>query len=165
MNTFIQIHVAISVIALVSGFIVLLGLLEGHSLNRWTAVFLTMTVATSVTGFCFLPFDGFTPAQAFGILSMVLLILAIIARYSKAMAGPWRKVYVVTAVAALYLNFFVLIVQSFEKIPMLKAAAPTQKEPPFIAAQSAALMLFVIAGFFAVKRFRSSPPVGAQVIN
>jgi hypothetical protein len=157
MSTFTQIHVAISLVAIVTGLVVLGGLLGGHRLDRWTALFLALTVATSVTGFFFFPFDGFTPAQAFGILSMLLLALAIYGRYFRSLDGPWRKVYVITAVAALYLNVFVGIVQSFQKIPILKAAAPTQGSPPFIAAQSVALILFVIAGIVALKRFRAGP--------
>jgi magnesium-transporting ATPase (P-type) len=127
--------------------------LAGRRLDRWTALFLATTVATSVTGFFYFPFDGFTPAQVFGILSMVLLALAIYGRYSRRLSGAWCKVYVITALAALYLNVFVGIVQSFQKIPALKALAPTQTEPPFFIAQAVALALFIAAGIFAVKRF------------
>jgi hypothetical protein len=62
----------------------------------------------------------------------------------------------------LYLNVFVLVVQSFEKVPALKAAAPTQKEPPFLVAQLAVLALFVVLTVLAVKRFRNEPPLAAK---
>jgi hypothetical protein len=158
MQLFIFIHVIISLVGVLSGLVVLVGLLSDKRLDRWTALFLATTVATSVTGFCFLPFDGFTPAQAVGILSTVLLLLAIYSRYVRRLAGAWNKGYVITAVASLYLNVFVTIVQSFQKIPALKAAAPKQTELPFVAVQSAALALFVVAGIFAAKHFRGEQP-------
>ena len=167
MQTFILIHVAISLVGIFSGFVVLFGMMAGKRLDGWTALFLATTVATSVTGFCFFPFDGFTPAQTFGILSVVLLALAIYGRYSRRLAGGWRKVYVITAVASLYLNVFVGIVQSFEKIPFLHALAPKQNEPPFFIAQGIALVLFIAAGVFAVKGFRddSLQPAGPGFVS
>ena len=160
MELFILFHVAVSLVGIVSGGVVLVGLLSNDRLDRWTALFLATTVATSVTGFCFFPFDGFTPGQAIGIISIVFLALAIYSRYARQIAGGWRKTYVITAVVSLYLNVFVLIVQSFRKIPALKAAAPTQSEPPFKIAQSVVLVLFVVAGILAVKRFRSESAKG-----
>jgi hypothetical protein len=153
MDTFTIIHVIISLIAIGSGFIVLFGLLTGKRLDGWTAFFLAMTVATSVTGFLF-PFHGFTPAIGVGIISLVVLAIAIVARYARHLAGPWRWIYVVSAMVALYLNFFVLIVQSFQKIPTLKALAPTQSEPPFLIAQVLALLLFVVLTILAAIKFR-----------
>ena len=160
MELFILFHVAVSLVGIVSGGVVLVGLLSNDRLDRWTALFLVTTVATSVTGFCFFPFDGFTPGQAIGIISIVFLALAIYSRYARQIAGGWRKTYVITAVVSLYLNVFVLIVQSFRKIPALKAAAPTQSEPPFKIAQAIVLVLFVVAGILAVKRFRGEPAKG-----
>ena len=160
MELLILFHVAVSLVGIVSGFIVLIGLLSNDRLDRWTALFLVTTVATSVTGFCFFPVDGFTPGQAIGIISIVFLSLAIYSRYARQFAGGWRKTYVIAAVVSLYLNVFVLIVQSFRKIPALKAAAPTQSEPPFKIAQSVVLVLFVVAGILAVKRFRSESAKG-----
>lgn len=91
-----------------------------------------------------------------GVLSLLVLLLAIIARYVRHLAGAWRSTYVITAILALYFNFFVLIVQSFEKIPALKALAPTQSEPPFKLAQLAALVLFVVLTTVAYRRFRAA---------
>jgi magnesium-transporting ATPase (P-type) len=157
MKTYTLIHTIISLLALFSGFVVLFGLLTNRKLPGWTAFFLTTTVATSVTGFGFFPALGFTPGQVFGILSMILLALAIYGRYVQHLAGGWRKVYVLTAVAALYLNAFVGVVQSFQKIPVLKALAPTQPAPVFIGAQVVALVLFIVAGIYAVKNFQGDP--------
>jgi hypothetical protein len=153
MDTFTIIHVIISLIAIGSGFIVLFGLLTGKRLDGWTAFFLAMTGATSVTGFLF-PFPGFTPAIGVGIISLVVLAIAIVARYARHLAGAWRWIYVVSAMLGLYLNFFVLIVQLFQKIPALKAMAPTQSEPPFLVAQVLALLLFVVLTILAVMKFR-----------
>jgi len=135
------------------------GLLAGKRLDAWTALFLLTTVATSATGFGF-PFHKFTPAIGLGIISLVLLALAILARYVFHLAGGWRRTYVITAVTALYFNVFVLVVQSFQKSPALKKLAPTQSEPPFLIAQVVVLVLFVVIGIRAVKRFRE-PAISA----
>jgi len=127
------------------------GLLARNRLDRWTALFLLFTVATSLTGF-FFPFHGFTPAIGVGIISMLVLALAIFARYGRHLAGAWRWIYVITAMVALYLNVFVLIVQSFQKISLLKALAPTQSEPPFLFTQLIALTLFIVLTIVAAIR-------------
>jgi len=119
------------------------------------------TVATSVTGFMF-PNSHITPGIVVGILSMIVLAGAIVARYALRLAGAWRPIYVVCATLALYFNCFVLVVQSFEKVPALHAAAPTQKEPPFAVAQLVVLVLFVVAGVLAVKRFHPQSQVGSS---
>jgi hypothetical protein len=150
------IHVAISLMAIGSGFIVLFGMLTRERLERWTAFFLATTVLTSLTGFGF-PITGFTPGIVIGIISLLVLAPAIYARYKGHLLGVWRPIYVVTAVIALYLNFFVLIVQSFLKVPALKALAPTQSEAPFKIAQLVALAAFLVLGAFAVIRFREPP--------
>ena len=151
MKTFTQVHVAISLIAIASGLVVMVGLLTRNRLDRWTALFLLFTVATSLTGF-FFPFHGFTPAIGVGIISMLVLALAIFARYGRHLAGAWRWIYVITAMVALYLNVFVLIVQCFQKISILKALAPTQSEPPFLFTQLIALTLFIVLTIVAAIR-------------
>jgi hypothetical protein len=153
LSTFTLVHVMISLVGIVSGLVVLFGLLTGKRLDRWTVLFLLTTVLTSVTGFGF-PFDHLLPSHKVGIISLVLLALAILARYRLHMAGAWRWIYTVSAVMALYLNVFVLVFQSFEKAPALKALAPTQSEPPFLVAQLGLLALFIVLGIFAVKRFQ-----------
>jgi hypothetical protein len=156
MNTFTIFHVALSLIGIGAGLIVWFGLLTSKRLNAWTVLFLAATAATSVTGFLF-PFHGFTPAIGVGIISLVLLAVAIIARYALHLAGLWRGVYVVSAMMALYLNVFVLIVQSFQKVPALKALAPTQSEPPFKLTQLFALVLFIVLTIVAAIKFRVGP--------
>ena len=155
MNAFTLIHVAISLVGILAGFVVIAGMLKSNSCPVWTSVFLWFTFATSVTGFMF-PYHGFTPAIGVGVLSILILAPVFYARNARKMAGGWRLVYVIGALVAQYLNFFVLSVQSFQKIPALKALAPTQSEPPFAAAQGSALLLFIVLGIFAVRRFR--PP-------
>ena len=161
LSTFTQVHVVISLIGIVAGLIVAFGLLTAKRLDRWTALFLLTTVATSVTGF-FFPFHGFTPAIGVGIVSTVVLAIAIFARYGRKLAGAWRWIYVVTALLALYFNVFVLIVQLFQKVPALKALAPTQSEPPFQIAQLVTLVLFVVLTILAVRRFRPGKAKGSR---
>jgi hypothetical protein len=151
---FTIIHVAISLAAIASGFIVLFGMIANKPLAGWHAFFLATTVATSVTGFGF-PIKGMTPGIAFGLISLVILAVVLYARYSKRLAGFWRPVYVIGGILAFYLNFVVLIVQSFQKVPALKALAPTQSEPPFLAAQIVSMLAFIVLGTLAVRKFRS----------
>jgi hypothetical protein len=146
-------HVLISLIGIASGFVVVLAMLGSNRMNGMTALFLATTVLTSVTGFLFFPLSPFKPSHAFGILSLLVLAVALYALYARGLASGWRATYVITATLALYLNFFVLIFQSFLKVPALKSLAPTQQEPPFLVAQTAGLLLFVVLGTLAVKRF------------
>jgi hypothetical protein len=152
---FTIIHAAISLLAIASGFVVLFGLLAGRRLDLWTAFFLATAVATSGTGFGF-PIHGFTPGIGIGILSLLVLAIAIYARYARHLTGMSRRVYVVSAAIALYFNVFVLIVQSFQKVPALKTLAPTQTELPFAFAQLVALLAFLALGFLASVRFRET---------
>lgn len=154
MTPFTLVHVLLSLIGIGSGLVVLYGLIRAERRQGWTEIFLLSTLATSLTGFLF-PFHGFTPAIGVGIISVVLLAAAGLARYTYRLAGSWRTVYVVTAVAALYLNVFVLVVQLFQKVPALHALAPKGSEPPFAIVQGVVLALFVIAGFLATRRFRT----------
>lgn len=148
-------HVAISLVGIFTGFVVAFGLLTSRRFDGWTATFLVATVATSVTGFLF-PFHGFKPSYVVGLISLLILSIAIFARYSRRMAGSWRWIYVVTAMIGLYLNVFVLIVQAFMKVPTLKALAPTQSEPPFAVTQLVALAMFVVLAVVAAIRFRAN---------
>lgn len=149
---FTFLHVAISLIAIASGIVVLVGMIGAYRLRAVTALFLTTTVLTSLTGFLF-PFKGVTPGIVVGILSIIVLAIAIFALYGRSLAGAWRGTYVITAGIALYLNFFVLIVQSFEKAPALKAIAPTQASPVFGLTQLVFLAIFVVLTILAYKKF------------
>src|SRR5216117_3211286 len=124
------IHTLIILVAIVTGIVVVFGMLAGQRLDGWTRWFLITAVATTVTGF-FFPFHGLTPAIGLGIVSLPFLALTIFARYPKGLVGPWRWIYVIGAVICLYFNLFVLVVQLFEKVPALHALAPTQTESPF----------------------------------
>ncbi len=150
------IHTLLSLVAIFTGFVVLFGLLAGNRVDGWTKWFLITAVATTVTGF-FFPLHGMTPAIKLGIISSVVLVVTIYARYAKHLAGAWRWIYAVGAVLTLYFNVFVGIVQSFEKIPALNAMAPTQTEQPFQLTQLSVLGLFVVLGFVAAIRFRPEP--------
>ena len=151
--TLLEFHVLVSLGEMVVGLIVLYGLLTGQAFGAWTALFFILAILTSVTGFPLAPF-GFDPPRAVGILTLVLLAIAVGAYYLFRLAGAWRWIYVVTALMALYLDVFVGVIQSFMKIPAVHALAPTQSEPPFLVAQAVVLVLFVALGFFAVRRFR-----------
>jgi hypothetical protein len=153
MDALTFIHVLLSLIGIVSGFVVLVGMFDSRRLESWTALFLITTIATSATGFLF-PFTKLLPSHIFGIISLVVLAIALAARYSFRLKDSWRWVYVVTALFALYLNVFVLVVQAFLKVPPLKALAPTGSEPPFLVAQAIVLAFFVYVGTRAAMRFR-----------
>lgn len=154
MATFTFVHVLISLAGIGTGFIVLYGLIAGKRLDGWTAIFLVTTVLTSLTGYLF-PFKHLLPSHIVGVISLVVLALAIVGRYVRNLAGPWRWIYVVGAVLSLYLNVFVAIVQAFLKVPALKAMAPKQTEPPFVVAQVVAMALFVVLGIVAVRKFHA----------
>ncbi len=156
LQTFTIIHVIISLLAIASGIVVLIGMLGSRPMRGWTAFFLVTTILTSVTGFLF-PIHGFTPGLGTGIVSSFLLAFAFYALYGKHLGGAWRWIYVACAVSALYLNVLVLIVQSFQKLPKLQVLAPTQSEPPFLIAQTVALTIFLIVGVAAALKFRPAP--------
>ena len=155
LSTFTMLHVIISLVGIVSGIVVLFGLLGSIRMPGWTALFLLTTILTSVTGFGF-PFTQLLPSHMIGILSLVLLAIACIALYGMKLSGAWRWIYAVTAMIALYLNVFVLIIQSFLKIPALTALAPGNPPsgPAFAVVQGLVLMFFVIAIIGTVRRFR-----------
>jgi hypothetical protein len=148
----LQLHVILSLVGILTGFVVLYGLVTGVSSSGWTTIFLATTILTSVTGFPLPPF-GFDPPRAVGVISLVLLTLALAALYAFRLAGAWRWIYVAAAVAALYLNVFVAVAQAFQKLPLLHALAPTQSEPPFLVSQIVVLAAFVALGVVAAMRF------------
>lgn len=150
-------HVVISLIGIASGLIVMYGFLVGKRLNGITAIFLVTTALTSVSGFGF-PFDHLLPSHIVGIISLVVLAVAIPARYIFHLAGSWRWIYVVGAAIALWLNVFVLVAQLFMKVPALKALAPTGKEPPFLVTQLIVMAAFIPLTIASAKRFRIESP-------
>jgi hypothetical protein len=156
LSTFTLIHVLISIVGIIAGLVVLGGLIAGARLDGWTALFLVTTTLTSITGF-FFPASAVTPAHIVGALSLVVLAGCLAARYWMKLARAWRTAYVVTAVVAIYLNVFVLVVQLFARTPALTALAPTRAEAPFALTQAAVLGLFVWLGWAAVRGFRASP--------
>jgi hypothetical protein len=153
-STFTAVHVLLSVIGIVSGLLVVYGLLSGKRFDGATAIFLVTTVLTSVTGFLF-PVDHILPSHIVGIISLIALAIAVVARYPLHMAGPWRRTYVVTAVLALYLNVFVFVAQVFLKVPAAHALAPTGKEPPFLIAQLVVMVLFLALGILSARKFHA----------
>jgi hypothetical protein len=157
-STFTLVHVVLSLVGIFAGLLVVFGMFASKKLDGWTALFLATTVLTSVTGF-FFPFDHILPSHIVGIISLVVLAIAILALYALRLAGPWRWIYVVSAVVALYLNVFVGVVQAFQKLPLLASLAPTQSEPPFLIAQSFVLLIFIGLGAVAVRSFH--PQAGA----
>jgi len=159
-DTFTQVHVVLSLVGIVSGLIVVFGMLSAKKLDGLAALFLATTVLTSVTGF-FFPVSGFMPSHAIGILSLVFLAAAILAFYVYHLAGSWRWIYVVGAVVALYFNVFVGVVQAFRKVSFLEPLAPTQSEPPFLVAQLVVMAIFIALGVLAVRKFH--PAKGRNV--
>jgi hypothetical protein len=156
--TFVLVHVIISLIAIVAGIVVMFGMLGSKRQDGLTAIFLLFTILTSATGFVIPPLlsEKLLPSHMIGILSLVLLAIACIALYVMKLVGPWRLIYVVTALVSLYLNVFVLVIQSFLKVPFLHALAPSvpPAEPPFAVVQGIVLVFFVVMIIGAWRRFR-----------
>jgi hypothetical protein len=152
LSTYTVIHTILSLIGIAAGIVALFQMIGGRLSKGWTWLFLFTTILTSVTGFGF-PVTGLMPSHIFGVISLVVLAIALYALYSKHLAGAWRWIYVVTAAIALYLNCFVGVVQAFQKLPPLQPLAPTQSEPPFQIAQLVLLLVFIILGFLAVRKF------------
>ena len=157
-STFTLLHTVISLVAIVSGFVVMFGLIGSNRMSVTTALFLATTILTTATGFLF-PFTQLFPSHMIGLLSLPFLAIAVFALYGQKLSGASRWIYVVTAMLSLYLNVFVLVIQSFLKVPVLHALAPSvpPSEPPFAVVQGIVLVLFVIAIVAAVRRFRPSP--------
>jgi len=160
LHAFTVLHVIITLIAIATGFVVMLGMVGSHRLAAFTAIFWLTTLLTSVTGFMF-PINGFTPALGVGAFAMIILAIGLVALYVKHLAGSWRWIYTVTAVISLYLNFFVLITQSFQKLAFINPLAP-QVGPPFTGAtstefsvaQAVALLFFIVMGIVTAIKFR-----------
>jgi len=159
---FTLLHVVLSLVGIATGLVVLFGMVTSRSFGGWTAVFLATTILTSLTGFLF-PFERVLPSHVFGVISLLLLAVAVTALYGYRLSGAARWLYVVTAVIALYLNAFVGVVQAFLKLPFFNALAPTQTELPFIIAQGITLIAFAVLGYIAVRRFH--PPDRAAVLS
>jgi hypothetical protein len=158
LSTFTTVHVIISLIAIVAGLVVMFGMLGSNRTPGLTAIFLLFTILTSATGFLF-PFNGVTPGDIIGALSLVLLAIACIALYAMKLSGAWRWIYVLTALLSLYFNVFVLVIQSFLKIPALTALAPGNPPsgPVFAVVQGIVLVFFVLMIIGAIRRFRPVP--------
>jgi len=156
--TFVLVHVVISLIGIVAGLVVMFGMLGSNRQPALTAIFLLLTILTSATGFLIPPLmsEKLLPSHMIGGLSLVLLAIACIALYAMNLRGAWRWIYTLTALISLYLNVFVLIIQSFLKVPALHALAPSvpPAEPPFAVAQGVVLVFFVIVIIGALRRFR-----------
>jgi hypothetical protein len=146
-------HVAISLIAILSGVIVLYGLLTANRMAGMTLLFLVTTFLTSATGFLFQR-DHILPSHIVGVIALVVFAVGALALYTYRLRGFWRVVYVIAAVASLYFNVFVLVAQGFQKVPALHELAPTGAEPPFAIAQGIVLVVYIALGVMAVKRFR-----------
>ena len=157
-STFTTLHVVISLIGIFSGAIALFGMIGSGISGSWTALFLLTTILTSATGFPIPPL-AFDPPRVAGVISLIALATALLAFYGKSLTGAWRRIYVICAVLALYLNVFVAVVQAFQKLPFLQPLAPTQSESPFLVAQVLVLVMFVKLGIAAAKRFH--PDVSA----
>lgn len=151
---FTVLHVVVSIIGIVAGLVVAGALISGRRLDGWTATFLATTFLTNLSGFGF-PFRTLLPSRIVAGLSLLLLPLVAFALYGQQLAGRWRSVFVIGSVVALYFNVFVLVTQLFAKVPAMIAAAPTQKEAPFVLTHLLMLATFVLIGRAAQRGYRS----------
>src|ERR1700730_14156736 len=156
-ETFTFVHTVISLVGIMTGFIVVAVMLQNGPLSGWNGFFLLFTILTSVTGF-FFPSKAFGPPHIVGVISLIALAVALFALYSRRLSGPWRVIYAASAVFALSLNVFVGVAQSFDKVTYLHKFAPTGSEPPFAVTQAIVLILFVLIGILAARRYH--PAVG-----
>jgi len=152
MTPYTLFHVLLSLIGIFTGLIALFGMIAGKRLDTWNGVFLVTTALTSITGF-FFPFHGLTPGYILGVLSLIVLAVAFPARYTKHLAGRWRRAYAITASIALYFNVFVLIAQLFMKVPALHVLAPKGSEPPFLISQVVVMAVFIVLTIAAAIKF------------
>src|ERR1700704_2003314 len=157
LSTFVLVHVIISLVGIAAGFVVMFGMLGSNRMPGWTAIFLLLTILTSATGFLIPPLvsDKLLPSHIIGILSLLLLAIACLALYGLKLSGMWRWIYVVTALVSLYFNVFVLVIQSFLKVPVLSAVAPGNPPagPVFAIVQGIVLLFFVLVTIGAIRRF------------
>ena len=158
LDTFTFLHVVLSLIGVMTGLILVALMLSNAPIAGWNAFFLISTVLTSVTGF-FLPSDAFGLAHILGLVSLIALAIALFAVYGRRLSGAWRPIYVGGVVLALYLNVFVAIAQSFQKFAYLHQFAPTGSEPALAVTQTCVLILFLILGIAALRRYH--PPLRA----
>ena len=152
-RSFTLIQVILSLIGILAGLAVFAEMVAAKRLDGWNVVFLVTTILTSVTGFFF--HSPFGPAHVIGIISLVILAIALVALFGRRLAGAWRVIYVITALLALYLNVFVCVIQAFQKVSFLQALAPTQSEPPLLVVQGVVVLAFLILGLLALRRFPS----------
>lgn len=147
-------HTLLSIVALIAGAVAIKGLLNSRVTPIWTEIYLVTAILTSATGF---GFPGpFTPAKVVGTICLILLAIALLALYVFKLRGPWRWLYVIGIAVSTYFDYFVLVAQLFNKVPALKALAPTQSEPPFAVAEVIVLAIFVWLAVQAVRKFH--PP-------
>ena len=152
---FTLVHVIISVLGIITGLVAVGGLMAGTRREGVTAAFLVTTILTNATGFGFAS-ERLLPSHVVAVLSLVLLAVCVVARYVKDLRGGWRRIFVITAVAALYFNVFVLVVQLFAKTPQLATLAPTQSLPPFALTQLLVLVVFVWLGWASLRGFSAA---------
>jgi hypothetical protein len=164
MTPLVFIHTLISLVGIATGLVMLRNMWANQRADRWTGGFLATTILTSASGFV-LPAAKFMPSHVVGVLSLAILALACYARYGKRMSGAWRLAFVLSAVAALYFNVFVLVIQLFLKVPVLHELAPQQSEPPFAIAQAVVLASFAVAGVFAARRFNPAEGEASEAVR
>jgi hypothetical protein len=152
-TAFTWFHTIISLVMLVAGTVVTFGMIGGKRCEGWTALYLVTAVLTSVTGFGFLPIEKLLPSHILAIISLVLLAIALAARYAFHLAGAWRWIFAALIVITTYFDYFVLVVQLYTKVPGLHALAPTQAEPPFAITQGVVLAIFAVLTIWAAIKY------------
>ncbi len=158
LDVFTVVHVVISLVAIVTGFIAMAQMLQDHTSNTVTGTFLSMTLLTSLSGFGF-PAAQITPAHVFGVMSMALLATAFIALYVRRAMGVWKMTYILTAVLSQYLNVVVLIVQSFQKLSPLRVIAPPDAPLSIVLVQTTVAIGFIVFTARALTLARRTPLV------
>jgi hypothetical protein len=147
-------HAAVSLVAIVSGLVAIMGHIRGAVRPRGTALFLVTAIATSATGL------GLPPGAIGGTfeaawIGLAVLGIMLVALFGFGARGVWRPVYTVGLLFSMLLLVFAGVAQAFLKIPVLHALAPQLNEAPFIAAEVAAVALFLALGILALRAPRT----------
>ncbi|SFS00300.1 hypothetical protein SAMN05216570_1417 [Dyella sp. OK004] len=150
LGLFTAFHTVISVVAILAGIGAVRGLFLGRVRSAAMATFLVSAIVTTVTGFMF-PYHGFTPAIGVGVIALLVLAWALLAQRRTALSAGSGAQFAVAIVVSEYFLVFVLVAQTFAKLPALNALAPNVQQPFFGAVQLIVLIAFTVIAIRAAR--------------
>lgn len=146
-------HAAVSMLAIVSGFVAIAGHIRGIAQPKGTWTFLVSAIATSASGLGLPPgiVSGTFASAWIGLAVIALMLVSLLAFGAR---GAWRTIYLLGLLFSLLLLVFAGVAQAFLKVPALHILAPQLNEAPFIAAEIATVVLFIVLGILAFRAGR-----------